>query len=65
MNSMKFSIEYHSSLPEMAVAFTELEEFRIFPEDGPSTASSPTFELGTISVDDDGVFREGMKPLLM
>ena len=65
MYSMEFSVEHRCSLPEMAVAFSELEEFQIFPEDGPSTASPPIIELGAVGVDDNGVFREGVKPLLV
>jgi hypothetical protein len=53
---MEFSVEHCRSLSEMAVAFTELKEFRIFPENGPSTTSPPVLKLGAVGVDDDGIF---------
>ena len=65
MYSMEFSVEHRRSLSEMAVAFTELKQFGIFPENGPSTTSPPILKLGAVGVNDDGVFRKGVKPLLV
>jgi len=62
---VEFRIKHCCSLSEMAVAFVELEESRIFTENGPSTTSPSIIDLGAIGVDDNGAFRKCVKPLLV
>jgi len=62
---MEFSVEYHRSLSKVTVAFAELNEFRVLAEYNPSATGFSIVELRTISIDDNGFFRQGEEPLLV
>ena len=62
---MELSVKHHRSLSKVTVAFAELNEFRVLAEYHPSTTGFSIVELRTISIDDNGFFRQGEELLLV